>query len=140
MAYKFLKDTDFTYKIRNEIKAILAGAEGQTKLETAENAALAQINHYIGHRYDMVTVFAKENDERDGFIIQIVIALMLYQLYGQTGMKDIPEHRKVEYQDVIDWLIPVGKGQMNAMLPSIISEENPGEVRINSEDQQQWEY
>jgi phage gp36-like protein len=140
MAYKFLTDKDFIGKVRKEILELL-GEHSLVQLEVAENTALAQVKQYIGHRYDTVAIFAATGENRDAFIIDVVLNIMMYKLYvSKTGMKDIPEHRKADYQDTIDWLREVGNGTMNAMLPSLITDEAPGDVRLNSAEQQTWEY
>jgi hypothetical protein len=142
MAYKFLTEADFGYKIRNEILTILKGADPDNLVtpEKAELLAISQIIHYIGTRYDMVTVFNATGQNRDAYMIDVVLTIIMYKMYsGRTGMKDIPSHRKEEYDDVLEWLRSVRDGKP-AALPSLISDEQPGEVRINSMDQKDWEY
>lgn len=141
MAYKFITEADFNFKIRTEILSILKGVDDPaTKMEAAENTALAQVRQYIGSRYDVADAFAKAGADRDGYLIKVVIIIMLYDLYGQTGSKDIPEHRKEDYGDIMKWLDKVGDGRIPADLPVLGNDVNPGEIRMNSKTQENWDY
>jgi hypothetical protein len=140
MAYQFLTDKDLIFKARQEILKIL-GQESDVKLEVAEATALAMVKQYIGHRYDTAAEFAKVADARDKFLIKVVIVIMLYDLYTQaTGMKDIPTHRKEDYGDMVTWLTEVGRGDRNATLTSLITDDKNVDIRLNSQEQQTWEY
>lgn len=141
MAYKFLIDNDFPFKIRQEIKNIIAGDTPALTLETAENVAISQIKKYLGGRYDMELVFSQTGTNRDAYIINVVLVILVYLLYtGSTGMKDIPTTRKEEYGDIMEWLTNVGSGKIPSDLPSLITDEVPGDVRLNSQEQQAWDY
>lgn len=47
-------------------------------------------------------------------------------------MKDIPKHRDDRYQDALDWMRGVGKGEIPADLPEITDDsgETYSEVKI----------
>lgn len=140
MAFKFVTDNDFTGKIRKEILDLL-GEFSNTQIEIAENVALAQVRQYIGHRYDCDAIFDATGDDRDAFMIDLVLTVLIYKLYvSKTGMKDIPTHRKEDYGDVMTWLTEVGNGTRNASLPSLITDVVPGSVRMNSNEPIDWEY
>lgn len=139
---RFLKNTDYKVLIRQEIKKLLDGSlpgddensPPPTKLLQAESAAIQQIRNWLSNAYDCDTIFSASNDpdERDQFIVVITIDITLYHLYSQTGHKDVPEHRSQRYQDALDWLKAAGKGEIGADLPTLPSEDNPGEIRISS--------
>lgn len=134
---RFLKDSDYEDQIKNEIRRLLDGSsptvENNYKLLQAELKAISQIRKWIGGRFDCDEIFSQTNDARDYFIIMIVIDMTLYHLYAQTPHKDVPEHRKVRYQDAIDWIQKASTGEIKASdLPTILSDTNPSDFRIFS--------
>jgi len=48
--------------------------------------------------------------------------MALYHLYSQSGAKDVPEHRKHRYQDVLDWLKDAANGNIMTDLPPLKNE------------------
>jgi phage gp36-like protein len=133
---RFLTDEDYSLQIKTEIRKLLDGSTPSStnpyKLIIAEDTAISQIKKWISHRYDCTAIFSAIAGARDSFIIMIVIDLGLYHLYSQTGSKDLPSHRQERYQDALDWLKQAGKGEITSDLPSLITETNPGDVRIFS--------
>lgn len=134
---RFLKETDYDGRIKSEIKKIvtatLDGTPSAAQI-TAEDTAVQMIREYIGGRYDCDVIFADpgDPDTRNKWIVKCVIVITLYDLYHQTGMKDIPEHRASDYDDTVKWLTKVGSGLIPTTLPPLAEEVNPGDIRINS--------
>jgi len=143
---RFLQDSDYEMQIKTEIRRLLDGStpsiNDNYKLLRAENAAIKQVRHYIGMRVDCDAIFIPpaDPDTRDSFMIMLVIDLVLYHLYSQTGNKDVPEHRQHRYEDAIQWLKDVGRGDMPTDLPSLPDDEYKSDVRLNSRtvDDQEW--
>ena len=137
---RFLKDDDY-FKIRSEIKIILDQASAP-KLKMAEDTAIDMIRKYLSGRFDCDLIFAAHttgNDNRSRFIIDITISIALYKLYQQLGSKDIPEHRKIEYDDAVEWLKLAGRGDIPVDdLPTSLSDDNPGEMQISSREPTDW--
>lgn len=138
---RFIKENDYKGYIKPELKITVCGAvtnnEPSINQVNAEDTAISTITEYLGGRYDCAAIFTPWDgtgtDTRNKHIIKLVIALALYYLYHQTGMKDIPEHRKVDYDDAISWLKDAGRGTVRATLPVLTSEQNLGEIRWNSQ-------
>lgn len=133
---RFLKDTDY-FQIKTEILKLLDGSTAELsqniKLLKAENAAIEQIRNRLSNRFDCDSIFTPSNfdpDTRDAFVVMIAVDITLYHLYSQTGSRDVPEHRKERYQDAIDFLKDASRGDIPTNLPTILSDENQGEVRI----------
>lgn len=138
---RFLTDADYDFKIRSEISRLLDNTESKTKLKVAEDTAIAMVRMYIGGRFDCNVIFAATLEERNKFIMDIVISIALYKLYHQLGMKDIPEHRKVEYDDALEWLKMAGKGEIDVSdLPTALSDTNPGEFILQSRPPENHRY
>lgn len=134
---RFLKESDYAPFIKPEIKVAVTGTaanDPSAKQLAAEETAVAMITEYIGGRYDCTNIFSRVDTNRNSWIIKCVIVITLYNLYQQTGMKDIPEHRVSEYDDVIKWLEKVGAGVIPTTLPEKTGEtgEFEGDFRLNS--------
>jgi phage gp36-like protein len=144
---RFLKDSDYAFKVRSEIKLLLTTDDSSNqKLLQAEITAISQIRNWLSKRYNCDAIFIDapddgQTDQRNAYMVECVIVIALYKLYSQTQMKDIPEHRKQEYQDVLDWLKDAGSGKINTDLPPLSEETFKSEVRIWSDKErknQDW--
>jgi len=129
---RYILETDYEMQIKQEIIRLLTAQDfyNSPKLVRAEQTARDQVRQFIGRRYDLQAYY--KSDTRDEFIVTLLIDIALYHLYSQTGMKDIPKHRDDRYQDALDWLKSVGKGELPADLPEIEDDsgETYSEVRI----------
>ncbi len=146
---RFLQETDYAMQIKQEIIRLITAPTDwyiSAKLVRAEQTAIAQIRNRIGKRYNCDIIFmgiaSEQPDTRDQWIVTITIDIVLYHLYSQTGMKDIPEHRQQRYQDAIDWLKDVGNGTTTADLPLLTDEngEQFSDFIINSRQPQNWKW
>lgn len=144
---RFMKDSDYNGRIKTEIKQLISGATDNQPTQAllqAEDTAIATIKEYIGSRYDCSIIFTpatEEADHRNLHIVKIVVALALFDLYSQTPSKDVPEHRKMAYDDAISWLKDVGRGNIESgSLPTISEEDKQSQIRFNSRKQinQKW--
>lgn len=132
---RFLRNTDYSHLIREELLALMDGTLDNKVLIRAEDTALAQIGNYIGGRYDIASILAPvaqgEPDTRDPWIVTVAIDLTLYHLWTKEREK-VPQERATRYEDAITWLKEVGKGLIPSQLPPIASENYTGEVRLFS--------
>lgn len=139
---RFIKPTDYSGYIKTELKKVVTGTTDELTPSqaqiVAEDTAIATITEYLGGRYDCVAIFTPDEsdpDTRNMHIVKCVLALTLYHLYHQTGMKDIPEHRKVAYDDTISWLKDAGRGTIKTTLPVLPdTDPNAGDIRFNSRE------
>lgn len=132
---RFITATDYTALIRDEIKDMLLqdekylelpedrrGDYAMRKQMTAENMAIDQIKNYLFGRYDTGIIFQvydplPELDPRNAHVVMITIDCTLYHLYTSLAPNKIPQHRSDRYQDVINWLRDVARGNASADLP-----------------------
>ncbi len=113
----FITEDDYTVLIRNEIKDILLENYTESKLKTAESMGIAQVKKRLAGRYDVAKIFGAEGENRDSYIVMIVLDCALYHLYTATVPNKIPQIRAERYQDALDWLKSVAKGEETADLP-----------------------
>jgi len=117
---RFLKDSDYSVLIRNEIKELLE-EENPTDIYIAESMALAQMKNYLSGRYDTTQIFATSG-ERNMHIVMLAIDLTLYHLYTSEAPNMIPEHRSDRYADALSWLKDISRGKVTADLPLLKDE------------------
>jgi phage gp36-like protein len=131
----FIKPDDYTALVRNEIKGILLEKYSDSKLQTAEDMAISQVKNYLFGKYDTVKIF-DATTERNNHIVMIVIDCTLYHLYTSTVPKQMPEIRSQRYQDAIDWLKMVGKGDALADLPKVTNAQGEvlGDIKFSSKN------
>jgi len=124
---RFIQETDYSMQIKQEIVKMLTSNDSDwyisIKLIRAESTAISQLKHWLSKRYDVDLILSQTGSDRDDYIITILIDMVLYHLCSQSGMKDIPEHRKERYQDVLDWLKELAAGTIIADLP-LLPDEN----------------
>lgn len=138
---RFMKTADYAGYIKDDIKTMIAG-NADVLLIRAEERSIATITEYLGGIYDCAAIFAQSNtpDTRNLHIVKIVMALSLFDLYHQTGVKDVPEHRKMAYDDAISWLKDAGRGNVKSTLPVLPDTEKPSDFRMNSKEQRQHKW
>jgi Protein of unknown function (DUF1320) len=136
---RFIQPADYQGYIKPEILKQLTGV---TDLNTtsiaqmrAEDTAISTITEYLGGTYNCAAIFtAKTGDDetRNLHIVKLVIVLALYYLYHQSGMKDLPEHRKVDYDDAISWLKDAGRRNIRTTLPLLPDNSFAPDIFISS--------
>lgn len=149
---RFLQTTDYTALVLDEIKAMLissGNADSDYKRTLCEDMAIGQLREYIGGSYDVDAILAipanlsQQNDTRNKFIVMLLLDLTLYHLYSSYAPKKITQHRQDRYEDAIQWLKAVGKGQISTTLPLLGASDNNtfiGDIRINSNTQENYYY
>ncbi len=124
----FITDADFDMQIKQEIRNLLDTSEDSHAEKRAIDTAIAQIKGYLGGSFDMEKIFVGapeekgEPDKRNQFMVTITIDLLLYHLYSKCPTSGLPEHRSLRYQDAINWLRDVGRGELNSDLPKLKDE------------------
>lgn len=114
----FLTDDDYSVLVRNEIKELLLENYSESKLLAAQQMAIDQVKNYLSGKYDVAEIFSQTEEDRNSHIVMIVLDCTLYHLYTSTIPKRMPEIRSLRYQDAIDWLKMVARGQATADLPA----------------------
>jgi hypothetical protein len=139
---RFMKDSDYAGYIKTEIKTMISGPSDLFLLR-AEDSAISTITQYLGGIYDCTVIFAASSgipDVRNLHIIKVVMALALFDLYHQTGVKDVPEHRKMAYEDAISWLKDAGRGTIKTTLPVLSEQEKSSDIRFNCTEKRQHKW
>ena len=128
----FITDDDYGVQARTEIMKMLDGSDDNTLFRVAERMAIDQIKNNLAGRYDLTAIFNAVNEDRDMFLVMIVIDMALYHIWAKKAPRMIPDMRKERYQDAIDWLTAVGDGKRPTNLPTIAADGYAAEIRIKS--------
>lgn len=127
----FITDEDYDVQTRNEIIKLLDNTDTRTALRLAERMAMDQIKKLISKKYDMAAIFAKVGENRDAYIVMIVIDIALYHIWAGRAPRMIPEYRNTRYRDAINWLTDVANG-MDTDLPLLPQDTYKAQARIFS--------
>lgn len=71
-------------------------------------------------------------DNRNNYLLQLYINIVVYQMFMKVAPKNIPEPRKQQYEMAIDWLEQAASGKVTADLPLIVPEQGSS-IRWGSE-------
>lgn len=64
-----------------------------------------------------------EGDNRNNYLLQIYITIVVYNMFMKVAPKNIQQTRKDQYEMAIDWLEKAGSGKVTADLPLIVPEQ-----------------
>ena len=67
---------------------------------------------YLTSRYDVNTIFSQTGTNRNATLKQKVIDIALYHIHSRANPNVLPEIRMKRYDDAIDWLMGVQRGQI----------------------------
>ena len=133
----FLTDNDFGPQIRSEVLAIVRGTE--TNQETAERAAITEMQTYLQGKYDVAIIFGATGTDRNALIVMYCVDILLCHLHSNITPKNIPDLRVKRYNDAIAWLKLVASDKLNPDLPIIPGQES-GEFTLggNTKVSKRW--
>ena len=133
----FLTDTDFGAQIRAEVLAIVRGTN--TNQDTAELAAIAEMQSYLSGKYDVAQIFAASGTERNAQLVMYCVDILLYHIHSNITPKNVPDVREKRYNAAIAWLKLVASDKLNPDLPIIPGQES-GEFSLggNKKVSKRW--
>lgn len=79
-------------------------------LDSLEEYAIAELSGYISHKFDVDLMIAQKNDT---LLKQMVIDILIYNLFVQCSPINIPDHRVNRYEKVIKMLHDIAKGTLS---------------------------
>ena len=104
-----------------------------TLIDSIEMISIQTIDSYIGHYYDTDTEWKKTGTDRNTYLIQLIIDIMLYHLSTRLTPTQIPETRQLRYNNVILYLKDIASGKI---VPQIakrdVRYEDDSEIRLGS--------
>nr|DAN87896.1 MAG TPA: head to tail adaptor [Caudoviricetes sp.] len=107
---------------KNDLDAAL-DAE-YTRLDEEVSMAQDEVASYLRSRYRIASEFRKEGEQRNRYIMMVVMDCALYHLFttiaGRLAEEDI---RAVRYAAAVKWLREVANGDLTAGIPTLSDPE-----------------
>lgn len=101
--------------------------EGRVDLNRVERIAIREVSGYLRKRYRIASEFKKKGDDRNDYIVMIVIDCVLFHLFsGLPGRITDGDVRKIRYDAAKKWLREVRNGDTDPEIPSISDSESGG--------------
>ena len=120
----YIKRSDLEVYITAATLDKLAGGTGTTtvRLDNLEKQQMATFRKYVGGRYDVDAIFAAVtgsggSDIRDQYVVKCLCHMMIYALYTPLAPHEIPEHRKFDYQEAMEFLASIRDGKAECDFP-----------------------
>jgi phage gp36-like protein len=107
--------TDYDQLIQAEIKSAISS--DPLVWNTAQLQAETEVTSYLRGRYDVATAMALTGTARNAHLVMLCIDIALYHTHSRISPRNIPELRALRYEQAIDWLKAVAKGDLIADLP-----------------------
>jgi phage gp36-like protein len=101
--------------------------------ERAEKMAVEEIKGYLRYRYNVDEIFSESGNNRNDYIIMIVIDITLYHLSSWLPKRMGNETRKERYEAAVKWLDKVQSGKIMPALPTVDTD-----TEIDSKNPIQW--
>jgi phage gp36-like protein len=109
-------------------------------LPTVEAIAITEVSAYLSSKYDTVQVFATVGTARNPLLCMLVIDILLYHLHSRLNPNQVPDIRKVRYDEAKKMLEDVAEGKLSLALPTRLDEnEKPtSKLKWGSETKRRW--
>jgi len=123
----FISKDDYKYQIRTErLDQILEATDEDEDalLEEAEDEAIAVIRDYLISKYDVDLIFSSSGDSRPKNVLRWAKTLVIYYIYERIPDEMVPERVVKNYDDTLETLENIARGDMNVDLPKL-SEQTP---------------
>ena len=114
----YLNEIDFTTLADQEDIDIVTNADA-AKRERALKMAMDEVRSYMRIRYRINHEFLKTGDDRNDYIMLIVIDLTMYHLFSMLAPRMGMETKKERYDAAIKWLKDVRDGKSDPGIPSV---------------------
>lgn len=129
----FINKQDYFKQIKEEVFDQVTDDSTQIRLD-AELAGQAEVESYLRDRFDVANIFNKTGEQRHPLILLYLIDIVLYHIHSRINPINIPDIRQVRYDNAIEWLKKVAKGEISPDLPIKEDEEGNAETlwKLNS--------
>ncbi len=130
----FITTDDFyIVATQDDLEAITPELEDDSEaLDSSIAVAQEEISGYLRSRYDIDSIFAQTDDERNPLIVMRMADITLYHLCAKLPGRMNYEVRKERYEAAVKWLQDIQRGNVTLSLP-FLDDTDPGNpVKWNS--------
>jgi hypothetical protein len=133
MAYIFLEDGDLESSIISQFLTERGAEQPTTILERIEKKKIATIRTKLKGRFDIDAIFEAEGDERNFYILDILIKLVLYDFIRRNAARKMPKDYKDDFDNAMKSLEKIKAGkEVPDGLPSITDTDGNTVARVTS--------
>lgn len=119
----FIEKTDYKTQLRDQrLDQIID--QDNTILDEAEETAIQIVKDHLYQLYDTDTIFAATGSARKRNVLRWCICLSIYFLYERIPDSMVPERVIKNYDDTLEMLKRVAKGQPALDLPEKVNEDS----------------
>lgn len=122
----FLTDADYTPHIKADLLAKLT--EGVTANRTKmETIVQEEISMALRVRYDVPNIFNKAGDNRNHYLVEMFVNMVIYKLAKKLSPGQISEQIKISYDNAKADLDKIAAGSFELDLPLVGDEDGDGD-------------
>ncbi len=126
----YLQKIDYKTRINTNlldiiIKDVLTDT-GESLLEAVDKMATDTITTKAGLLYDVAPEFAKTGITRNYMIVSLALCIAVYEIYQRIDDNDVPTKVIKNYDDAMEELERIAKGNSPLNLPPRPDDEAPG--------------
>lgn len=118
----------------------LIGNSGSTNMDLAVDIALAEVKSYLIQKYDINAEYALTGNSRSLQIRMAVVDVALFILHSRIAPSNVPELRKLRYEQTISWLKGVARGSVTPELQEIDITTTGSRIRSGFDDKNPNKY
>lgn len=107
----FITKSDYDSTLHAEILDALVRND-EAVIEQCENDAIAEMKGYLGGKYDVDAIFAKEGTQRNSLILMYAKDIAVYHMFCVHNPYKISKIRQDRYDRAIEWLKQVASGNI----------------------------
>ena len=119
---EFLSKTDFEAVCDKPTLEVINQANDDN-MSRAERYAIEEVSSYLRSRYDIAQAYSRTGDERNQQLVMITCDIALYHLVAWLPKRIGFEIREVRYNQAINWLRDVQKGNATPDIPVKTTEQ-----------------
>lgn len=133
MAYIFLEDGDLESAIFAQFLNERSAEPQLEILETIEKKKIALIKTKLNKRYDLDLIFEAVGDERNFYILDLLIKLFIYDFIRRNAARKMTKDVKEDYDGAMKTLEAIKAGkEVPDGLPSITDTDGNTVARVTS--------
>jgi hypothetical protein len=133
MAYIFLEDGDLESAILAQFLNERSDEPQLAILEVIEKKKISLIKTKLNKRYDLSAIFDATGDDRNFYILDLLIKLVIYDFIRRNAARKMTKDIKEDYDDAMKSLEAIKAGkEVPDGLPSITDTEGNTVARVTS--------
>jgi phage gp36-like protein len=129
----FLTKQDFKVYVQDDILDDIIEMDSRI-IDQAVDLAIELVKGYLNARYTVADIFTATGTDRHNSVVDAVLCIAIYKLHSRIQPTAIPDHRKEDYNNMLDWLEKVSEAKIN---PVGLPEPEEGEkdyIKVGSNE------